>query len=289
MLLLPQTVRQSGNQGGCKRVRNPVISLIMAKHYRIQFPRSDSENLGQDEVFFSLIEDGKTNRLRFHDYDEIYKRPGLYEQLFYERLRCTSPEKVADLLQQALDTVREPVTEMRVIDLGAGNGMMGEVLKREGVARLVGADIIPEARDAAYRDRSTVYDDYYIQDFCDLNADVLEELQEWRFNCLTCVAALGFGDIPPRAFFNAIKLVRTDGWLAFNIKETFLDHAEHSGFSRLVRELIFSKYLDIYHLERYRHRLSMEGTQLFYYALVGRLTGSIPEDFLEQYRIEDDE
>jgi hypothetical protein len=259
----------------------------MQKRYRIQFPPSNSEKLAQDEIYFALIEDGEEKRLRFHDYAEIYKRPGLYEQLFYERLRCTSPVKVADLLQRALDTVREPVTELRVIDLGAGNGMMGEVLKREGVARLVGADLIPEARDAAYRDRSTVYDDYYVHDFANLDADLLDELREWRFDCLTCVAALGFGDIPPRAFFNAVKLVRTDGWLAFNIKESFLDHTEHTGFSRLVRELIFSKYLDIYHLERYRHRLSMEGTQLFYYALVGRLTASIPEDFLEHYGIED--
>jgi hypothetical protein len=31
----------------------------------------------------------------------------------------------------------------------------------------------------------------------------------------------------------------------------------------------------------------MEGKQLFYYALVGRMTSSIPEDFLEQYGIED--
>ena len=259
----------------------------MKKRYRIKFPASDSEKLGQDEVFFILIEDGEERQLRFHDYDEIYKRPGLYEQLFYERLRCNSPEKVADLLKRALGTVREPVNELRVIDLGAGNGMMGEVLKLDGVARLVGADIIPEARDAAYRDRSTVYDDYYIDDFANLSADVREELRDWRFNCLTCVAALGFGDIPPRAFFNAIKLVQTDGWLAFNIKETFLDHAEHTGFSRLVRELIFSKYLDIYHLELYRHRVSMEGTQLFYYALVGRMTASIPDDFLEQHGIED--
>lgn len=164
---------------------------------------------------------------------------------------------------------------------------MGEVLKRDGVARLVGADIIPEARDAAYRDRSQVYDDYYVADFGRLDTDMLEDLREWSFDCLTCVAALGFGDIPPRAFFNAMKLLRTHGWLAFNIKETFLDSEEHTGFSRLVRELIFSKYLDIYHLELYRHRLSMEGTQLFYYALVGRMTASIPDNFLEQHGIED--
>jgi len=84
-----------------------------------------------------------------------------------------------------------------------------------------------------------------------------------------------------------MKLLRTKGWLAFNIKETFLDSEEQTGFSRLVRELIFSKYLDIYHLELYRHRLSMEGTQLFYYALVGRMTASIPQNFLEQHGIED--
>ena len=259
----------------------------MNKRYRVMFPASSSSRLEQDEVFFSLAENDEVRRLRFHDYAEIYKRPGLYEQIFYDRLKCNSPVKVADLLKRALNTVREPVSELRVLDLGAGNGMMGEVLKRDGVARLVGADIIPEARDAAYRDRSEVYDDYYIADFGKLDSEMLEELREWSFDCLTCVAALGFGDIPPRAFFNAMKLVRTDGWLAFNIKETFLDHAEHGGFSRLVRELIFSKHLDVYHLERYRHRLSMEGKQLFYYALVGRMTASIPETFLAEHGIED--
>jgi len=198
-----------------------------------------------------------------------------------------NPLTLRHRLDDTLNHELNSVFELRVIDLGAGNGMMGEVLKREGVARLVGADIIPEARDAAYRDRSTVYDDYYIEDFTNLDGDVLRELRDWRFDCLTCVAALGFGDVPPQAFFNAMKLVRTDGWLAFNIKETFLDHTENAGLSRLVRELIFSKYLDVYHLELYRHRLSMEGTQLFYYALVGRMTASIPEDFLAQHGIED--
>jgi predicted TPR repeat methyltransferase len=225
--------------------------------------------------------------LRFHDYAEIYKRPGLYEELFYERLKCNSPRKVMDLLRRALQTVHEHASELRVLDLGAGNGMMGEVLKDDGIARLVGADIVSEAREAAYRDRPGVYDDYYVANFEALAPDMLNELLEWQFDCLTCVAALGFGDIPPRAFFNAMKLVRTDGWLAFNIKQTFLDHNENTGFSRLVRELIFSKYLDIYHLELYRHRLSMEGKQLFYYALVGRMTASIPENFLETHGIED--
>ena len=54
----------------------------MKKRYRIMFPASSSSSLGQDEVFFSLIENGEVHRLRFHDYADIYKRPGLYEQIF---------------------------------------------------------------------------------------------------------------------------------------------------------------------------------------------------------------
>jgi predicted TPR repeat methyltransferase len=191
-----------------------------------------------------------------------------------------------ELLGRALHSDREPLTELRVLDLGAGNGMMGEQLKGEGVARLVAVDIIPEARDAAYRDRPTVYDAYYVADLVELDPDLRHDLSEWRFDCLTCVAALGFGDIPPRCFFNAVKLIRAGGWLAFNIKQSFLDADEQTGFARLVRALIFSKYVDIYHLELYRHRLSMEGTQLFYYALVGRLAAALPNNFLESQGID---
>ncbi|WP_205868933.1 class I SAM-dependent DNA methyltransferase [Mycolicibacter senuensis] len=190
-----------------------------------------------------------------------------------------------ELLERALQTEREPLTELRVLDLGAGNGMMGEVLKRDGVARLVGIDIIPEARDAAYRDRPTVYDAYYVTDLADVDSRVHGELMEWNFDCLTCVAALGFGDIPPRAFINAVRLIKPNGWLAFNIKHSFLDADDQTGFSRLVRALVFSRYFEVYHLELYRHRLSMEGRQLFYYALVGRLTATLPDNFLESHNI----
>ena len=258
----------------------------MSRH-RIQFPPQESTDLHQDEVYFNLIEEGdRKTRLRFHDYNQIYLRPNLYEQLFYDRLKCISPKKVGEILHRTLAGGDHPPTELRVLDLGAGNGMMGEVLKSHGVSRLVGADIIPEAKDAAYRDRPLAYDEYYVADFTDLNPDVKDELFDWSFNCLTSVAALGFGDIPPRAFFQALQFIRNGGWVAFNIKETFLDKSDKSGFSRFIRELIFSEYLELYHLEKYRHRLSMEGQPLFYFALVAQKTADIPEDFLARFEIE---
>jgi hypothetical protein len=50
-----------------------------------------------------------------------------------------------------------------------------------------------------------------------------------------------------------------------------------------MRELIFSEYLDVYHLERYRHRLSIEGEPLYYYAIAGRKRADIPPGFLNQF------
>ncbi len=158
--------------------------------------------------------------------------------------------------------------------------MMGEELKKQGVSRLIGVDIIPEAYDATVRDRPGLYDAYYIEDFCNLDPDVREEISLWHLDCMVTVAALGFGDIPTKAFIEAFNIIKSEGWVAFNIKETFLDISDDTGFSRMIRELIFSEYLDIYHIERYRHRYSIEGEPLFYFAIAGRKNADVPNEFL---------
>jgi len=257
----------------------------MPARHRIQFPPTAGHDLGQDETSFFLVEHDSKTELRFHDYDQIYLRPGLYEQLFYDRLKCKSPSKVGQILKATLEAAEEVMSELRVLDFGAGNGMMGEILKSYGVARLIGADLIPEAREAAFRDRPEVYDEYYVADFTQLSDQLTDQLNDWSIDCLTSVAALGFGDIPPHAFLPALRFVQPGGWVAFNIKETFLDNSDRSGFSRFIRELIFSNYLNLWHIEKYRHRLSMEGTPLFYYAVVAQKTAEIPIDFLVDHGI----
>lgn len=255
--------------------------------YRVQFPPIESQELGQDEVFFYLTEGDDKVKFRFHDYSEIYKRPGLYEQVFYDRLKCNSPAKVSEILQQAVRASDRLFSQMRVLDLGAGNGMMGEELKHVGVARMIGADIIPEAMEATYRDRPGVYDEYYVEDFTNLSDKNKEDLSDWGINCFTTVAALGFGDIPPKAFYQGLSFVQNGGFVAFNIKKTFLDHSDQTGFSRLIRELIFSEYLTLHHLELYRHRLSMDGQPLYYYAVVAEKTADMPHDFIDRHHIDE--
>lgn len=251
------------------------------KRHLIQLPKQESYDLGQDEAFFYLIEDDKKKKISFHDYSTIYKIPGLYEQIFYDRLRCSSPKVVTEILHKAITSSTENFTELRVLDLGAGNGLMGDALKKYGVSRMVGVDISPEAEIALHRDRPGIYDDYFIEDFTNLDKKKVDDLCEWGFDCLTTVAALGFNDIPVKAFHQAMNLVREDGWIAFNIKESFLKPSDQSGFSSFIRKLMLSEYLDIHFIERYRHRLSMEGVPLYYFAIIAKKKSHIPEELIE--------
>lgn len=258
----------------------------MYKRHMIRFPKAELTHHNQDEIYFYLQDSGEQRKIRFHDYDAIYQVPGLYEQIFYDRLKCTSPSKVTAILESAIRQSKDNLSELRVLDLGAGNGMMGEELKKSGVSRLVGVDIIQEAYEATIRDRPGIYDAYYVEDFCELSEDKKEEIASWQCNCMVTVAALGFGDIPIKAFMEAFNIIKGEGWVGFNIKETFLDKTDVTGFSKMMRELIFSQYLDIYHIERYRHRLSIEGEPLHYFAVVGRKKFDVSAAFLESAGID---
>jgi predicted TPR repeat methyltransferase len=245
--------------------------------HNISFPISEPHTLEQDESYFLLKEDDRELKFRFHDYDQIYDRAGLYEQLFYQRLRCASPRKARDLLAKVLQDNRVELSELRVLDLGAGNGMVGELLD---AARVIGVDISESARKACERDRPDAYDAYYVADMARPGAELMAEMKSWKLDCLSCIAALGFGDIPVSAFANSFNLIADDGWVVFNIKETFLQESDRSGFSLLVKHLLVSETLQVHHLERYRNRMSIDGRALFYYVLVGRKGSDIPDNVL---------
>jgi hypothetical protein len=72
-----------------------------AQSLAVEFP--GDELLDQDVEWCRVTVGGETREVRFHDYDEIYAIPGLYEFLFYERLKCCSPEVACGLLAQELE------------------------------------------------------------------------------------------------------------------------------------------------------------------------------------------
>jgi len=239
----------------------------------IHMPKSDGTGLQQDEEFFEIEEAGRRRRIRFHDYAEIYSIPGLYELLFNETLCCRSPEVVVGLLRETLVANQQDPDDLRVVDLGAGNGMVGEALTGIGAEAIVGLDQLEEAKQAAERDRPGVYDAYHALDVTAPAPEVQEQLENSEFNCLTCVAALGFGDIPPEAFLAGLDLIDPDGWVAFNIRDRFISETDRSGFADLLDELTGAGELVERARMRYPHRLGMTGKPLEYVAVVAQRAG----------------
>jgi predicted TPR repeat methyltransferase len=237
----------------------------------VRFPQA-ADGLEQDEEWCEIHEDGETRRIRFHDYGEIYSIPGLYERIFYDALKCCSPQAVIGLLAEQLRAGEL----LRTFDVGAGNGMVAEQLDMVGSELIVGVDIIPEAEMAAERDRPGLYEAYYTLDLTDIPPDIHKELSSRRFNCLVTVAALGFGDIPPEAFAAAFNLVEDGAWVAFNIKSRFLnDDAEKTGFAELINTMLDDGTLELCAEREYRHRLSITGEPLNYVAIVARKRRSV--------------
>ncbi len=249
-------------------------TLQGSEPYEITFPSNGA--LRQDEEWCLLRDNGTTRKLRFHDYAAIYELPGLYEQLFYQHLECCSPETVARLLEGELERSGVDPGSLSVLDVGAGNGMVGEQLAAVGVQTIVGVDIIPQAAVAAERDRPDTYDEYLVLDLTALDDERRRDLESRGLNALTCVAALGFGDIPPAAFAAAYDVLTPGAWLGISIKEDFLDDDGGSGFARLLRELVGSGMIEIRAQRRYRHRLSSSGHAVHYIALIAAKRSAEP-------------
>lgn len=223
----------------------------------------------QDEEFFHLITDEGRERILIHEYDRVYDVPGLYEEVVYKKLQCDSPNVITGLLKEAVEQHDDTSEPLRVLDFGAGNGIVGECLQDAlEIETIVGVDIIDEAKNAVKRDRPGIYDDYYVMDLSQPGEQDKQRLDRWNFNALVTVAALGFGDIPTQAFVNAFNLVDNDSWVVFNIKDRFFSDDDDTGYNEMLQEMIGNS-LKVVKKHRYCHRLSMAGDPLHYYAVVG--------------------
>lgn len=281
----------------------------------IRFPQRGLKDVPQDDEWCELVEGEHVTRIRFHDYAQVFSIPGLYNQLFGgpdSETKCISPQVMAGLLREQLPLVLESGDQqelgqqqhrqeggrprLRVLDLGAGNGMMGEEIRAlaqvyEGGAllagdstRIVGLDILPEARAAAERERPGVYDGYVAADVTEYvkaaPGDPAEAVLFARgFNVLTVVSSLAFGDGSVRAFKAAASLVDEGGLLVFNLKEDFISPVgpvhgvegaatNGNGFSGLIQNAVDKGHLSVVAKRRYCHRYSVTGEPLYYVAVV---------------------
>ena len=189
--------------------------------YNVKLPIA-SQNLQREDEYFILIHNDREQRLKVRDYAKIYKIPGLYEYVLVDVLKHTSHQVISELLLEQTTQSQLSGSELSVLELGSGVGLVGECLKNQGVKSIVGVDLVEEAAEAANRDRPNVYDRYYVEELPDVSDRVRQELEYSNFNCLVCASALT-GGLPPAAFAFAYNLIADGGWIACNIREDLLD------------------------------------------------------------------
>jgi SAM-dependent methyltransferase len=215
---------------------------------------------------------GARERVAFHDYAALYAVPGLYERVFYVELGMSSAQQVVGLYADALSQLERPPSAERVLDLGAGNGLGGAELRAIGVGRLFGVDLEPQAREAAWRDRPDVYDDYLVGDLAALPDAQLSTIEP---TAVLALSALGPGHAPPAVVERAIALLTPGGLVAFAVTPTLMPDSDdpagrQTGYPDYLREL-FAVRVDELGRRAYVHRRRTDGTDDLAVALVGRL------------------
>lgn len=252
--------------------RRDVITEICPDGKRRQFeivlPNS-SLTLQEDAEWCLVRHLGSWEHLRFQDSARIYRIPGLYEQLFCEGLQCRSASVACQGLMAQVATAGDMPSALRVLDVGAGIGLMGEELRRTGVQVLTGVDVLQEAAEAAQRDRPGVYTAYHVLNLADVSETQRQQLLAQKFNCLTCITIVGLS-ISPTVFQVGLNLIEDGGWVVFNIKETSWQNPERSGLAQFLQKLVSTGHLSVRLQKRYAHRLSTSGKPICYLLLVTR-------------------
>jgi SAM-dependent methyltransferase len=212
---------------------------------------------------------GDQEIVHLHDYARIYAVPGLYEHVVQEQLQCRSPQVAAEGFLRVVARLSLETSSMTVLDVGAGTGLVGELLLCGGVRRVVGVDALPAARTACVRDRPGVYADYLVGDLASGESELSAALREHGLGGLVSAGAFGGTHAPPAALVNALALLPPGAPVALTIDERWMDTSDPAGFGCEVEQLVAQGDLEVAERTRFRHRITTGGEPIFYELLVG--------------------
>jgi SAM-dependent methyltransferase len=229
-----------------------------------------------DGEYVALRQDESTEEVvHLHDYARLYAVSGLYEHVVQELLSCRSPQVAAASLERAVQRLDLEPQRLRVLDLGAGTGIVGALLRDLGFSEVIGLDALAEARVACLRDRPGVYADYLVGDLADPAPELSARLRRLRPGALIAAGAFGGTHAPARALVSALALLPRGAPVVFTIDQRWVGTDEPGGFRTPIAELTASGELSLLERTTFQHRLSTTGTPI-HYDLIAAVAGGPP-------------
>jgi hypothetical protein len=202
--------------------------------------------------------------VHLHDYPRLYATPGLYEYVVQELLGCRSPQVAADGLAHALARLGLDAADVPLLDLGAGTGLVGELIRGLGATTVIGLDALDAARDACLRDRPGIYRDYLVGDLAHPRPGLFERLRAYRPGGLVSAGALGGAHAPADALVSALALLPAGAPVVFTIDERWTQTDGPGGFRTAITRLLASRQLQLVERSRFQHRRSTAGAPIHY-------------------------
>jgi hypothetical protein len=232
-------------------------------------PQADAD-IGGERILVRF-DDGRSEEFALHDYDRLYAIPGLYEEIVQVQLGCSSPALIASMLAAAVGRLGWTPSEVRALDIGAGNGISGEALAANGIQPVLATDVLASARDAARRDRPGLYQNYLVTDLLSLDAEQAEAISKLGCSVLVCVAPVGPGPqhVPAKAIAAASALLVSDALLAYMRDADEQPDALTSG----IIAARVPGFTELQELERrrYVHRRTVNGESILMDVVISRV------------------
>ena len=145
-----------------------------------------------------------------------------YDQHLGQDLLYVGPARLASLLNEFVVG-----SEIKVLDVGCGTGLVGECLVERGFSQIDGLDFSPEMLAVARA--KGIYRDL----FCaDLNAEL--GLPHGAYEAAICCGTFTHGHVGPDALDGILKLVKVGGVMACTVHR---DIWQESGFEEKVKSL----------------------------------------------------
>jgi hypothetical protein len=207
--------------------------------------------------------------VHLHDYERLYRVPGLYERIVQGLLQCSSPRVAADGLTEALGRLGLDPAGVVLFDLGAGTGIVGELAAAGGVSTIVGVDALEAARTACLRDRPGIYQDYLIGNLAAPAPDLLERLRRHGPTALVSAGAFGGTHAPPAALLTALDLLPSGAPVVFTIDERWMHTDEPDTFGSALARLLSTGPLRPLRRTHFQHRVTTTGAPIYYELFVG--------------------